>query len=574
MLKEFMKTFRGRMMWMGVASVCMAFAIVVQSYFVVTIIQDLFLDGEAFSSILPAVSILIGMLLLRTMFQYIIKESGIKMAQTAKISMREKLLQHFTSQPVTEADKGQSGQKTSLFMDTIDEIDGYFSQYLPQVMQSAGIVLIVWAVIFILNWTSGLIILVSAPFIPIFMMLIGVKTKDKSKEQLSQLAAFSGTFLDTLQGLPTVKLFGQSADQREKIAKDSTNFRDATMGILKVAFTNSLALEFIAMLSIGLIALEIAIRMIIFQNLSFYTGFFVLLLAPELFNQLKQLGSAFHSGRASMGAASRVEETLEEETAPVSWGQEPLEEQKIPELELDRAVFHYEEGDFQLEASSMRVSAYEQVAIIGKTGAGKSTLLYLLAGFLPVKEGAFLINGVPQEKIQKADWFGKIGYLSQQPYIFSGTVRENILLGSQEKQSDETIQEVAAQAGIREWIASLPEGLDTAIGEGGRGLSGGEKQRVAIARTLLKKPQILFFDEPTTGLDIQTEHILQQSLDTLKNKATIITVAHRLHTIRNADKIFLMDQGKIAGEGTHTELYHHNLMYQQMLDTQQGGTES
>ncbi len=559
---------------MGIVSLAMAFAIVGQSYFVVTIIQELFLDHAAFLSIIPAIFLLISMLLLRTIFQYIIKESGIKMAQTAKISMREKLLRHFTSQPMTEADKGQSGQKTSLFMDTVDEIDGYFSQYLPQVIQSVGIVLIVWIAIFILNWTSGLIILVSAPFIPIFMMIIGVKTKDKSKEQLSELAAFSGTFLDTLQGLPTVKIFGQSAAQRDKIDQDSTKFRDATMGILKVAFTNSLALEFIAMLSIGLIALEIAIRMIIFQNLSFFTGFFVLLLAPELFNQLKQLGSAFHSGRASMGAASRVEDTLQEETAPVSWGQEPLEECTIPELQLDQAIFHYEEGDFQLEASSMRISACDQVAIIGKTGAGKSTLLYVLAGFLPVQEGEFLINGIPQDRVQKTDWFGKIGYLSQQPYIFSGTVRENILLGSPEEQRDKTIQEVAAQAGIQDWIAALPEGLDTAIGEGGRGLSGGEKQRIAIARTLLKKPQILFFDEPTTGLDIQTEHILQQSLDALKHQATIITVAHRLHTIRNADKIFLMDEGKIAGEGTHEELYRHHPMYQQMLNTQQGGQES
>ncbi|GEN85757.1 thiol reductant ABC exporter subunit CydD [Oceanobacillus sojae] len=574
MLKEFMKDFRNRTMWMGAASICMALAIVGQSYLVVTVIQKLFLNNAAFPSILPAVFILIGMLLLRTIFQYMIKGSGIKMAQIAKVSIRKKLLQHFNGQQMTDADKGQSGQKTSLFMDTVDEIDGYFSQYLPQLIQSAGIVLIVWIVIFIQNWTSGLIILISAPFIPIFMMIIGVKTKDKSKEQLSQLAAFSGTFLDTLQGLPTVKLFGQSDGQRNKINQDSTSFRDATMGVLKVAFTNSLSLEFISMLSIGLIALEIAIRMIIFQNLSFFSGFFVLLLAPELFSQLKQLGSAFHSGRASMGAASRVEDVLKEETKPVSWGTVPLKSDKAPEIILEQASFHYEQGRFRLEPASMTISPYEQVAIIGKTGAGKSTLLGLLAGFLPAEDGKFLIDGIPQEKVQKADWFQRISYLTQQPYVFSGTVRENILLGSLEKQSDQEIREVADRAGIWDWISDLPFGLDTIIGEGGRGLSGGEKQRIAIARTLLKKPQILFFDEPTTGLDIQTEHILQRSLDSLKNQATMVTVAHRLHTVRNADKIFLLDQGKIAGEGTHNELYKNNKMYQQMINTQQGGREA
>ncbi|MCT1903113.1 thiol reductant ABC exporter subunit CydD [Oceanobacillus sojae] len=574
MLKEFMKQFRTRTIWMAAASVCMAAAVTGQSYLVVTIIQQLFLENAVFSSILPSVFILISMLLLRTIFQYVIKGSGIKMAQTAKISIRKKLLRHFTGQQMTDADKGQSGQKASLFMDTVDEIDGYFSQYLPQAIQSAGVVLIVWIVIFIQNWTSGLIILISAPFIPIFMMIIGVKTKDKSKEQLSQLAAFSATFLDTLQGLPTVKLFGRSAEQRNKIDQDSTSFRDATMGVLRVAFTNSLALEFIAMLSIGLIALEIAIRMIIFQNLSFFTGFFVLLLAPELFSQLKQLGSAFHSGRASMGAASRVEDALEEETTPVVWGDVPLKTDKAPEIRLEQASFHYEQGKFQLEPASMTISPYEQVAIIGKTGAGKSTLLHLLAGFLPAEEGKILIDGIPQEEVQKAAWFQRISYLTQQPYVFSGTVRENILLGSLEKQSDQTIQEVAAHAGIWEWISALPDGLDTIIGEGGRGLSGGEKQRIAIARTLLKKPQILFFDEPTTGLDIQTEHILQNSLNALKKQATMITVAHRLHTVRDADKIFLLDQGEIVGEGTHNELYQHNKMYQQMINTQQGGREA
>nr|WP_194165504.1 thiol reductant ABC exporter subunit CydD [Oceanobacillus sp. CFH 90083] len=566
-----MKIFRSRMIWMGGLSIGMALAVVGQSYLIVTIIQNLFLDNASFSSILPAVFILISMLLLRTIFQYMVKESGIKMAQTAKVSIREKLLRHFTSQPMTNAEKGQSGQKTSLFMDTVDEVDGYFSQYLPQVIQSAGIVLIVWFVIFMQNWTSGLIILVSAPFIPVFMMIIGVKTKDKSKEQLSQLAAFSGTFLDTLQGLPTVKLLGQSAEQRNKMDKDSTSFRDATMGVLKVAFTNSLALEFIAMLSIGLIALEIAIRMIIFQNLSFFTGFFVLLLAPELFSQLKQLGAAFHSGRASMGAASRVEDVLEEETSPVAWGEKRLKGRNAPKLQLEQASFRYEAGNFQLKPTSIQIAPYEQVAIIGKTGSGKSTLLHLLAGFLPVKEGAFLMDGIPQRNIKKADWFERIGYLSQQPYLFSGTVRENILLGSLEEQNDKAIQKVAEHAGIWEWITALPDGLDTVIGEGGRGLSGGEKQRIAMARTLLKKPQILFFDEPTTGLDIQTEHMLQKSLDAIKNQTTMITVAHRLHTIRNADKIFLLDQGKIAGEGTHEELYQNNKIYQQMINTQQGG---
>ena len=176
--------------------------------------------------------------------------------------------------------------------------------------------------------------MITAPFIPIFMMVIGFKTKDKSEEQLDKMAAFSGRFLDTLQGLTTLKLLGRSNQQKEKIRKSSLDFREATMEVLKIAFSNSLALEFISMLSMGIVALELAIRLIIFQDMTFFTAFFVLVLAPEFYTKLKDLGSAFHTGRGSMGAAKKLESELTETTKPVSWGEESLEKGAPPAIEL------------------------------------------------------------------------------------------------------------------------------------------------------------------------------------------------------------------------------------------------
>ncbi|WP_066191558.1 thiol reductant ABC exporter subunit CydD [Gracilibacillus timonensis] len=571
MLKAFMTTLRSKLYVMLGLAILLAAAIVVQAFLIVSIIERIFLESVAFSNILTTILLLCIALLLRMTLQYGVKYLGMRMARAAKIDIRQQLLSHFIKQPILEANKGQSGDKTSLFMDTVDEVDNYFSQYMPQMIQSVVITVTILLVILIQNWSSALIILVSAPFIPIFMMIIGFKTKDKSQEQLAALASFSGTFLDTLQGLPSLKLLGRSKAQREKIAESSQQFRAATMDVLKVAFSNSLALEFISMLSIGLIALEIAIRMIIFENLTFSVGFLILLLAPELFNQLKQLGSAFHTGRTSMGAARRLEEVLEQTAEPVEWGNQQLQQDEIPILRMEQVTFQYGEGSFQLAPICFTIPSNSHIAIIGKTGAGKSTLLHLLAGLIPASTGTYFINDLEQSAVDKATWFEQISYVSQHPYLLSATVRDNILLGAKETYDDQTIQHIAEQAGIWRWITQLPDGLDTWIGEGGRGLSGGEKQRITLARAFLKKPHIILFDEPTTGLDIQTEQLLQSSMALLRNQATVITVAHRLHTIRSADQILLLEEGYLTAQGTHAELLETSKIYQEMLQAQQGG---
>ena len=210
-------------------------------------------------------------------------------------------------------------------MDAVDEVDSYFSSYMPQLIQATIIPIMVLIVIFTQHWVTGLIIIITAPFIPVFMMVIGFKTKDKSEEQLDKMAAFSGRFLDTLQGLTTLKLLGRSNQQKENIRKSSLDFREATMEVLKIAFSNSLALEFISMLSMGIVALELAIRLIIFQDITFFTAFIVLALAPEFYTKLKDLGSAFHTGRGSMGAAKKLESELTQTTKTFFWGEESLE---------------------------------------------------------------------------------------------------------------------------------------------------------------------------------------------------------------------------------------------------------
>lgn len=570
-LKEIAKTHRRQFIFMVINALLSGITIIAQAYLLVLIVDGVFLQEEAFTDVLPLIIALLAVLFGRTLFNYLNGKAGIRLATTIKQNVRKTLLRKYARTNMEAAMYGQSGAKVSVMMDIVDEIDGYYSNYIPQMIQSSIIPMMLLIVIFMEHAFTGIIILITAPFIPIFMIIIGFKTKDKSEEQLEKMAAFSGKFLDTLQGLTTLKLFGQAKKEKAAIEKSSLDFRDATMVVLKTAFSNSLALEFISMLSMGLIALEIAIRLIIFQDISFFTGFLMLVLAPEFYNKLKSLGTAFHTGSGSKGAFNKIQEELEAPESPIAWGTNDLAKSTPPSIMLQHASFRYSDGTLALNNISVSIPTYHQLAIVGKTGAGKSTLLHVLAGLVSLSEGEVLLNNLPRSTYNEKTWFDKLSYISQHPYLFSGTIAENIAIGDVENATIEAIEAAGEKAGITELVDSLELKYDTPVGEAGRGLSGGEKQRIALARAFLKKPSVIIFDEPTMGLDLRTEKILQQSIKELGENATVITVAHRLHTIRNADQILFIDEGELVSIGRHEELLASNPSYRSMVSVQQGG---
>lgn len=570
-LKDLAMEQKSRIVFLSFASVLSGLSIIAQAYLFVMIVDRIFVQQDDFSSVLYLLLGLLAILFARTLFQYVSGRTGMKMASKVKHDLRKHLLHKFSKDPMQASLQGQSGQKVSVLLDTIDEIDSYFSSYIPQLIQASIVPIMIVIYIFSQHVMTGLIMVITAPFIPVFMAIIGFNTKDKSEEQLDKMAAFSGKFLDTLQGITTLKLFGRAKEQKKEIEKSSTQFRDATMEVLKIAFSNSLALEFISMLSIGLIALEIAIRLIIFQDISFFTGFLMLVLAPEFYTKLKDLGSAFHTGRGSMGAAKKLAYELEQNHPDVVWGKESLNKNTPPKITLTNVGFQYGKGMFQLQHINTVIKPYEQIAIVGKTGSGKTTLLHVIAGLFPLTGGQVKVNDLDLYCYKEKDWFNQLSYISQDPYLFSGTIAENIAIGTEQRTTRTDIIKAAEKAGISELVDTLEKGYDTPIGEAGRGLSGGEKQRIAIARAFLKKPSVILFDEPTTGLDLRTEQILQDSINELSKQSTIITVAHRIHTIQNADKILFMKDGKLLASGTHEELLDKEETYRNMVHVQQGG---
>ncbi|MEK4671214.1 thiol reductant ABC exporter subunit CydD [Niallia sp. FSL R7-0271] len=573
-LKQTIWLYKKRIFLLMGLTLILGIAVITQAFAMTNIVDGVFLNHQTFSAVIPWLILLLFILLIRSSSDYLSKRIGVSIASDVKNATRKELLTKYAGSSIQLAEKGQTGKKVSMLLDGVDEMDSFYSQFIPQVMQSTFVPILVLIIIFTQHINSGLILLVSAPFIPIYMIIIGIKTQKKSEEKLEKLASFSGNFLDALKGLVTLKLFDQIKRQKDELEKSSLSFRDTTLDILKIAFTQSFALELISMLSIGIVALELAIQMIIYENMSFFTAFLILILVPEFFTSLKELGTTFHNGRASMGATKKVLEEFEEQENLLLWGKEELPKQDVPPtIFLDQVGYTYPVGDFQLKPVTATFLPKQKIAIVGASGTGKSTLLNILAGMITPDHGSVKINSRELTNYTEASWLNQISYISQHPYIFSGTIAENISMGITDKVDETAIEEAARLAGLLPLIKSLEKGFQTEIGEAGRGLSSGEKQRVSIARAFLKKPNIVLLDEPTRGLDLATESILQQSIEMLSEKATVITVAHRLHTIKNADQILYLENGQLPATGTHEYLVENIPAYKKIVTIQKGGAK-
>lgn len=585
LIQQQMSSLRKSRLLLMIFSLALGAAVITQAVLTAEAVQRIFVEQATLDSIMLLLGTLLAVMMIRTLLMYGNGKVGLHMAARAKTQMRAIVLQHLTRASMFSSLQGQTGGKVSVALDAVDEADSYFSQYTPRMMEAAIIPILLLTAAFTLHANTGWIMLCTAPFIPLFMILVGLQTKHKSEEKYEQLALFSGTFLDSLQGLVTLKLFGRAERQQQEIERSSLGFRDATMSILKIAFTNTFMLEAIVMLSIGIVALELALQLLVFQSMTFHTAFLVLLLVPEFYSLLKNTGTAFHSGRTSMGAIRKIEHMIEEtdmsshliQSRPEATGasDENASASSVssvaPTIELESLRFHYGTAGFELNIQQLELRAGEQIAIVGKSGSGKTTLLHIISGLLQPTSGTVLINGRPFSQSCEADWFSQISYITQHPYIFAGTLAENTAIGAGKNVSRQDIEEAAEQAGLAGMIAGLENGLDTPVGEAGRGLSGGEKQRLALARAFLKRPAVILFDEPTVGLDLQTERILQRSITSLARNATMITVAHRLYTIQQADRILFMADGVLADQGTHQELIQRLPAYAEMVHMQQKG---
>ncbi|HCG2338479.1 TPA: ABC transporter ATP-binding protein/permease [Staphylococcus aureus] len=472
--------------------------------------------------------ILLGVLLLRATVQFLNQWLGDTLAFKVKHMLRQRVIYKNNGHPI--------GEQMTILTENIDGLAPFYKSYLPQVFKSMMVPLIIIIAMFFIHINTALIMLITAPFIPLFYIIFGLKTRDESKDQMTYLNQFSQRFLNIAKGLVTLKLFNRTEQTEKHIYDDSTQFRTLTMRILRSAFLSGLMLEFISMLGIGLVALEATLNLVVFHNIDFKTAAIAIILAPEFYNAIKDLGQAFHTGKQSEGASDVVFEFLEQPNNNNEFLLKYEENQK-PFIQLTDISFRYDDSDrLVLNDLNLEIFKGDQIALVGPSGAGKSTLTHLIAGVYQPTIGTISIN---QRDLN-------IGILSQQPYIFSASIKENITMFKDIENN--TVEEVLDEVGLLDKVQSFTQGINTIIGEGGEMLSGGQMRRIELCRLLVMKPDLVIFDEPATGLDIQTEHMVQNVLFQHFKGTTMIVIAHRDNTIRHLQRRLYIENGRLIAD--------------------------
>lgn len=529
-------------------------------------INRLFLLGQPLAALSDLLLILLILTLLRAALTYFVERTASQIAEHIKRDVRTRLTQHLLALGPAFTHGERSGELASTISQAPEDIAIIFSQYLPALFLAVIAPLIILVFVFPIDLLSGVVMLVTAPLIPFFMILIGSIAGRLARQQYAALSLMSAHFLDVLQGLATLKLFNREAAQTEMIHTITDRFRRTTLSVVRIAFLSSLTLELLATLSIAVIAVEIGIRLL-YGFIDFDRALFILIIAPEFYMPLRTLGARFHAGTNGAAAAKRVFAILE---APLPERAQQVPPPALPHFEIAFESVSYTygaQGESEraaLESVSFRLPVGKQTALIGHSGAGKSTVAALLLGFLTPSAGRITVGGVPLNDLPLAWWRDQVAWLPQKPYLFNGTVLENIQ-HAKPTASEAEITAAAQAALAHAFILSLPEGYQTRIGERGARLSGGQAQRIALARAFLKNAPLIILDEATANLDPQTEAHINAALRRLCEGRTALIIAHRLGTVYHADQIVVLSGGQVAEIGTHHTLLQREGAYRALV---------
>ncbi|MFZ3078415.1 MAG: thiol reductant ABC exporter subunit CydD [Bellilinea sp.] len=547
-------------------------AIILQARQLSAILSAVFIEGQTQGAVAPLIIPLLIILIVRALFAWLADASAGILAIRVKERLRSQLVGHLFRLGPAYARGENSGELANTVMQGIENLDAYFSQYLPQAALAALIPLAVLVVVFPGDWLSGLILLLTAPLIPIFMILIGKASEAATHRQWNALSRLSAYFLDTLQGLRELKLLGQSKRRAVKVSEAAEQYRLTTMTVLRVTFLSALVLEMVGTLSTAVIAVQIGLRLLR-GGLGFEQAFFILLLAPEFYLPLRLLGQRFHAGANGITAAQRIFAILQtpavlepvvsvKTLADITTPPQTISFQQVSYAYPGQAGLAVEDVTFHLRRG-------ELTALVGASGAGKSTLAHLLLRFALPTAGQILVDSVGVDDLPSAIWRKQIAWVPQQPVIFQGTIAENIGLGKPLASLAE-IQAAAHLASLDQWIAALPSGYNTVLGEFGARLSGGEQQRLALARAFLLDAPLLVLDEPSAYLDPASEELLEEAMHRLCANRTVLIIAHRLPTVYRADQILVLDHGRIVERGTHSALIAAGGAYARLVNVYSG----
>ncbi|WP_378787986.1 thiol reductant ABC exporter subunit CydD [Nonomuraea fastidiosa] len=472
-------------------------------------------------------------------------------ATGVKSALRRRLLGRLRELGPARLTAHRSGELVTLAGRGLDGLDNYLTGYLPSIAVAGVVPLAVLVRLFAADLASAVIVLVTLPLIPIFGALVGMTTKAVTERQFKALSRLGGHFLDVVRGLPTLRAFGRARYQAGVIRQVADAHRSATMRTLRVAFLSSLVLELCASLSLALVAVPIGLRLL-GGSLDLTTALLVLLLAPEAYLPLRAMGTRFHASMEGVAAADAAFAVLDAETGERTGGTREVTGGGAPEIRLENVTVRYPGRDTPaLEDVSLTIAPGERVALVGESGGGKSTLLHLILGFVQPSSGRVLIDGADLRELDLAGWRARLAFVAQRPHLFAASVADNIRLGAPSASLDDVRR--AAEAAHADFVADLPQGFDTVLGERGANLSAGQRQRVALARAFCRPDaSVLLLDEPTARLDGRSEAAVVAATAKLAQGRTAVIVAHRPAMIELADRVIRVHDGRILSDTART----------------------
>lgn len=532
------------------------------------IINGVFLSQQTLQDVSTLIIIFIILAFLKSILIWSQQFFSTSLVTFIKKTFRKKILLKIEEIGPLKLKSERTGELANTLLNGVDKLEDYFSKFLPQMFLSIFIPIIILIFVFPLDWLTAIVFIVTAPIIPIFMFLIGSIAEKMNRRQWKTLSRMSAYFLDVLQGLTTLKLFNRTNDAIKKINDISNQFRIKTLNVLKIAFLSALVLEVTATISVAVIAVEIGLRLLS-GNFVFADALFILIIAPEFYLPLRILGTTYHAGMEGIAAFERINDLMSFKSSTTNLKANAKHDFTFPHnnsIILNNISYTYTEREIKaLDNVSLTIQTNKVTAFVGASGSGKTTLMNILLRFFNPTDGNIFIGETDLHLVKEETWRNNLAWLPQNPHLFSKTILENLQIANKQATLEEVIN-AAKNAHIHEFILNLPNGYNTLVGENGAKLSGGEIQRIALARAYLRNAPLLFVDEPTANLDPIVEDEIVKDMYKLFSGKTVFIIAHRLNTIVKADKIIVMKDGKIEESGNHHDLILKNGYYKKLLD--------